>query len=89
MYNPPELQYLPLVLVESLVNLRLQLHKTADTLCSQSLDTLLKTNFKLWIMKKITTLLSSNSATKNEQVQETLLVTAILAVIVTVSILFI
>ncbi len=40
-------------------------------------------------MKKITTLLSSNSATKNEQVQETLLVTAILAVIVTVSVLFI
>jgi len=52
------------------------------------LDTLLKTNpFKLWIMKKITTLLSAN--TKNEQVQETLLVTAILAVIVTVSVLFI
>jgi len=38
-------------------------------------------------MKKITTLLSAN--TKNEQVQETLLVTAILAVIVTVSVLFI
>jgi len=88
MYNPPDLQYLPLAWVESLVGLRLQLHKTTDTLCSQSLGYLLKTNpFKLWIMKKITTLLSSN--TKNAQVQETLLVTAILAVIVTVSVLFI
>ena len=88
MYKPPEPQDLPLSRVESLVDLRLQLHKTADTLCSERLDTLLKTNpFKLWIMKKITTLLSSN--TKNEQIQETLLVTAILAVIVTVSILFV
>ena len=40
-------------------------------------------------MKKITTLLNANAATKNAQVQETLLVTAILAVIVTVSILFV
>ena len=38
-------------------------------------------------MKKITTLLNSTST--NEQVQETILVTAILAVIVTFSILFI
>jgi hypothetical protein len=38
-------------------------------------------------MKKITTLL--NNVQASEQVQETLIVTAILAVIVTVSVLFI
>jgi hypothetical protein len=38
-------------------------------------------------MKKITTLVSNTSV--NEKVQETLIVTAILAVIVTVSVLFV
>jgi hypothetical protein len=67
----------------------LQVHKTAIMFTSASQlipfrNCFLKP-FKTLDMKKLTTLLNASE----EQVQETLLVTAIMAVIVTVAVLFI